>query len=387
MKTNSILITVGLALSFLISPHILAEEETDEDKAYKKRVELSKKIKAMRKLRRDMPVPPPSGLFGVYSLPKAGQFVAGVNFQNFSFSGLLHGSDSVSAETVATTAPNIFFGNPMQPPTLRVIPESVEASVVFPFINYSITDELALVSIMPVIKKKLVMETFMGGGGTTSLGKNTVNSSGIGDIKFGVLYTPYFEHDEKGERIHNLLFSAVMSAPTGSITEQDTMLTPMNTQPTARLAYGMQLGTGTWDAMLGVAYWGKSANWGWGAQYMATIPLETENDEGWCYGDKHEVTGWVSYSWDPTLNNSIRMRYETQEDNEGLDPKIYGPGLGANPANYGGDKTEIILGMNWMYDTGRNISLEFSIPVSQDRNGYQLEQDYSIMVSWRNAFF
>ena len=387
MKYNSILMTAAVAIFLMISTQTFAEEDTEADEAYKKRVELSKKIKAMRELRRDMPVPPPAGLFGVYHLPKKGQFVTGVNFQNFSFSGLLHGSDSVSAETVATTAPNIFFGDPMQPPTLRVIPKSVEASVIFPFINYSISDQLSLVAIMPVIRKKLVMETFMGAVGTTSLGENTVHSNGLGDVKFGVLYTPYKAYDEKGERTHNMLFSAVMSAPTGSITKEDQMLTPMNTLTPARLAYGMQLGTGTWDALVGAAYWGKVDNWGWGAQYMATIPVESENDEGWRYGDKHEVTGWVSYSWDPTLVNSFRLRHENQSQNEGLDPKIYGPGLGANPANYGGTKTEFILGINWMYDTARNISLELSIPVAQDRNGYQLEQDYSIMVSWRNAFF
>jgi len=66
---------------------------------------------------------------------------------------------------------------------------------------------------------------------------------------------------------------------------------------------------------------------------------------------------------------------------------IYGPGLGANPANYSGTKTELIAGINWMYKPGRNISLEFSVPVSQDRNGHQLEQDYSLMISWRNVFF
>ncbi|RLA01086.1 MAG: hypothetical protein DRQ47_08580 [Gammaproteobacteria bacterium] len=371
----------------LFSPPSFAAEDTEEDEAYQKRVALSKKIKAMRELRKEMPVPPPAGLFGVYHLPEKGQFVTGINVQSFSFSGLLHGSDSVSAETVATTAPNIFFGNPMQPPTLRVIPKSVEANVLFPFINYAISDQMSLVAILPLIKKKLVMETFQGPMGTNSLGENTVRSNGVGDLKFGALYTPYTAYDDKGERTHSLLLSAVVSAPTGSIEEEDIMLTPMNTMTPARLAYGMQLGTGTWDALVGAAYWGKTGNWGWGAQYMATIPLEDENDNGWRFGDKHEMTGWASYSWDPTLVNSLRLRYETQDENEGLDPMIYGPGLGANPANYGGTKTEIIIGMNWMYDTARNLALEFSIPVAQDRNGYQLEQDYSIMLSWRNAFF
>ena len=387
MKYYSILMTVIIAVSLLFSTNTVAEEKSEEDEAFKKRVALSKRIKQMRAIRKEMPEPPPAGLFGIYHLPEKDQFVAGINVQKFSFSGLLHGSNSVSAETVATTAPNIFFGNPMQPPTLRVIPKSVEANVMFPFINYSISDQMSLVAIAPLIKKKLVLETFQGPMGTNSLGQNSVTSSGIGDIKFGMLYTPYKKYSDKGVREHNLLLIAVASAPTGSIKEEDDMLTPMNTMNRARLAYGMQLGTGTWDALVGAAYWGKGENWGWGAQYLATVPLQDEGSEGWRFGDKQELTGWASYSWDPTLVNSFRIRYENQDDIDGIDPNIYGPGLGANPANYGGTKTELIAGINWMYKPGRNISLEFSIPVSQDRNGHQLEQDYSLMISWRNVFF
>jgi len=164
-------------------------------------------------------------------------------------------------------------------------------------------------------------------------------------------------------------------------------LTPMNTMVKSRLGYGMQLGSGTWDALVGAAYWGKAGNWGWGAQYLATIPLENENDEGWRYGDKHEGTAWVSYAWKPTLVSSLRLRHETQGKIKGIDPKIFGPGLGAQTDNYGGTKTELMVGANWMYKPARNLSVEFSKPIDQDRNGFQADHDYSLMFSWRNGFF
>jgi len=149
----------------------------------------------------------------------------------------------------------------------------------------------------------------------------------------------------------------------------------------------MQLGSGTWDALLGAAYWGKDGQWGWGAQYLGTIPLESKNDEGWRYGDKHELTTWLSYEWKPTLATSVRLRHESQGKIKGMDPNIYGPGLGANPGNYGGTKTELALGVNWMYSPGHNLSVEYSKPVSQDRHGVQGDHQDSLMFSWRNAFF
>lgn len=178
-----------------------------------------------------------------------------------------------------------------------------------------------------------------------------------------------------------------MSAPTGSITEEDVQLTPMNTRRKARLAYGMQLGSGTWDSLLGLVYWGKDEQWGWGAQYLATLPLESRNSEGWRYGDKHEGTAWVSYEWTPDLVTSVRLRGETQGSIRGIDPNIYGPGLGANPDNYGGERAEIGFGVNWMPIFANNVSMELLLPVYEDRNGIQPSHDFSLALSWRKGFF
>ncbi|MCP4078207.1 MAG: hypothetical protein GY744_18735 [Gammaproteobacteria bacterium] len=386
MNYSSLLVSAGIALSLVMPTQAFAATNKDKaaaDAAYKKRVELSRKIKKMRAMRKKLPIPPPAGMFGVYAFPDKGQFVTGVNYQNHQFSGLLQGSESISTQEAVLTAPNAFAGQPMQPPTLRVVPVSAEADVIFPFINYAVSEKVALVALAPLIKKKTVLETFAGGNPNMSLGTNAVTSNGLGDIKFGALYKLMNTEGNK----HNVIIDAVLSAPTGDIEVEDTQLTPMNTRMDARLAYGMQLGSGTWDALVGVAYWGKQKKWGWGLQYLGTIPLEDENSEGWAYGDKHEGTAWLSYAWEPTVNGSVRVRTEQQGTIKGIDPKIYGPGLGANTDNYGGTRTEMAVGVNWMYAPAHNISFEYAQPLSQDRNGVQAEHDQSLMVSWRNAFF
>lgn len=380
MKFSVTLISAATMLAIAIPTVTLAQED---DTTYEERRELSNLIKTMRKVRKQLPIPVPSGLFGIYAFPEKGQGVAGVNYQHYEFDGLRKGTDTISAEEVVTTTKNRFYGNPGQPPTLRVVPKSARADVVFPYANFAINDYMALVALAPLIHKETDLETFAGGGGTKSLGTNTVTSAGLGDIKMGAIFRAYNSEDNK----HNLIIDAVLSLPTGSITEKDTQLTPANTRVKARLAYGMQLGSGTIDAVVGASYWGKDDLWGWGTQYLATLPLESENSEGWRFGDKHELTSWLSYEWDPELVTSIRIRGETQDEIHGIDPKIYGPGLGADPENYGGDKVELSIGVNWMVAPANNISIEFSKPVYQDRNGVQADQDYSLFFSWRTGFF
>ncbi len=376
MKTKNLLIAVAVALSFVAPTQSFAEYGDD---AYKKRVALSKQIKKMKNMRKQLPSPPPSGLFGVYAFPEKGQYVTGVNFQQHKFSGLLNGSTSVSAVEathVTTGAPNQFG----VPATLRVVPNSAKANIVMPFINYTLNDKIALVALAPLIEKESNMQTFTG-----TSPKFTIKSKGLGDVKFGALYKAYNSEDNK----HNVIIDAVLSAPTGSIEEEDIQLAPngANTPTLARMGYGMQLGGGTWDAMVGAAYWGKEDKWGYGAQYLATIPLEDENKNGWRFGDKHELTAWSSYSWEPTLVSSFRLRAEHQDEISGSDAGIVGPGLGAQTGNYGGKILEASVGVNYMYAPAKNISIEYITPLSQDRNGYQADKESAIAISWRNAFF
>lgn len=100
------------------------------------------------------------------------------------------------------------------------------------------------------------------------------------------------------------------------------------------------------------------------------------------------MTAWGSYSWEPTLVSSFRLRTEHQDGMEGSAAVLAGmPALGANTANYGGKITEASVGVNYMYAPAKNISIEYITPLSQDRNGIQADKESAIAISWRNAFF
>ncbi|MEM7730934.1 MAG: transporter, partial [Pseudomonadota bacterium] len=156
------------------------------------------------------------------------------------------GTDSVSPETIATTVPNRFFGRPMQPPTLRVVPTEMSMNMHMVGAMYAPTDWLTLMAMGSYVTKDMDHITFMGPAGTTRLGTFTTNSSGFGDTKLGGLVRLY--EDET----HHLHANIGFSLPTGSITETDRVLAPTGMRPTLRLPYAMQLGSGTFDLLPGL---------------------------------------------------------------------------------------------------------------------------------------
>jgi hypothetical protein len=180
-----------------------------------------------------------------------------------------------------------------------------------------------------------------------------------------------------------------LSAPTGSITERRRVRTPMGTRPVMRLPYAMQLGSGTWDFLPGITYTARSGNLSFGGQYRGAIRLEDENDEGYAFGDLHQVTGWAQYEWAPWISNSIRLASQTQDDIHGIDTQIVGPVQTANPDFYGGDRLDLLFGVNLIgqHDAicGHRLAAEFGVPVYQNLNGPQLETDWTLTVEWQKT--
>ncbi|MFP6682723.1 MAG: hypothetical protein VCB07_11040 [Gammaproteobacteria bacterium] len=179
-----------------------------------------------------------------------------------------------------------------------------------------------------------------------------------------------------------------MSLPSGSSDEKDRILTPMGDTPTVRLPYAMQLGSGTVDFLPGLTYIGKSDSVAWGAQYAGTIRMEKNN--GYQWGDRHLITGWLSYSPCDWISGSIRIEFDTMGTIDGRDSQIVAPVQTADPDNYGGDKVNLKLGLNFSALTGwlqgQRIAIEGGIPLKQDLNGPQMETDFTLTAGWQFAF-
>lgn len=329
----------------------------------------------------------PIGVMGDH-LMNAGEWMTSYRYMRMDMDGNRDGSSGIGASTIVTTVPNRFFGIPGQPPTLRVVPTDMQTDMHMFGAMYGVTDWLTVMTMGMYLERDMDHITFAGGVGTTQLGEFTTESEGFGDTRITGLVQVY---EDATHRVH---LNAGLSLPTGSITEEDTVLAPNGMTPIIRLPYAMQLGSGTFDAMPGITYNGMQDNVFWGAQYVGEIRLEDENDEGYSLGDKHFITAWGGYQRTPSqaygVETSLRLTGSTQDDISGIDPLIVAPVQTADPNNYGGEMVELgfgasVTGKQGVIE-GHRLAAEFTIPLYRDLNGPQLERDYTFTLGWQKAF-
>lgn len=314
---------------------------------------------------------------------KAGQVMFSYRFMHMDMGGSRIGADSVTSDTIATTVPNRFSGRPGQPPTLRVVPLEMRTDMHMLGVMYAPVDQVTLMAMGSYVSREMSHRTYQGGMGSNVLGGFDTKTDGIGDVSLAAI-VPL----KKG---HGFEFNAKagVSVPTGSTTETGTVLTPMAMQPELRLPYAMQNGSGTWDVLAGTTMMGRTGNWGWGAQYAATIRTGT-NDQGYRLGDRHMATAWISHKHAPWISTSIRIAGTSTGRIGGIDPQIVAPVQTADPDNYGGERIDIALGANLIATGGSlkgyRLGIELGTPLYQDLNGPQMEGDWMFMLGIQKAF-
>ncbi len=327
----------------------------------------------------------PIGVMGDH-MHKAGEVMFSYRFMRMEMEGSRIGADKVTPEEIATTVPNRFFGAPMQPPTLRVVPLEMTMDMHMLGAMYGVTDWLTVMAMGMLVDTGMDHITFQGPAGTTVLGDFRTETFGFGDTKITAL-AHLFDFEQGGAE-HALHLNAGVSIPTGSTTETDQILTPTGATPSPRLPYPMQLGSGTWDFGPGFTYNGRTERFSWGAQYLATIRAG-DNNQGYALGDVHQATGWMQYGPAPWIAFSGRIAWRTQDAIDGIDPMIVAPVQTANPDFHGGDRVDVGVGVNLAGQRGavrgHRLAVEFLIPVHQDLNGPQLETDWTLTIGWQKA--
>lgn len=320
----------------------------------------------------------PIGVMGDH-LHSRGEWMLSYRYMRMEMKDMLQGDDSIDSDDIVTQV-----ANPYAPPmTVRVVPLEMTTDMHMLGMMYAPSDRLTLMAMLNYLEKSMNHQTYMGMMGANRLGQFRTEASGIGDTTLSALYGVY------RDSTHRLHLNMGVSLPTGSIDEKDSVLTPMNTRPTLRLPYAMQLGSGTYDLLPGLTYAGKSGHWGWGAQYSATLRLD-ENDEDYSLGDRHQLTGWTSYRLQPGLSVSLRLLYLDEDSIDGRDPAIGAPVTTANPDNYGGERLDAALGVNWVGQRGalrgQRLALEYQATLDQDANGVQMEMQDMLTVGWQYAY-
>ena len=320
----------------------------------------------------------PIGIMGDH-LHKQGEWMMSYRFMRMNMEGNVQGSNDISAEQIATTITNPFFGRPGMPPTLRVVPTKMTTDMHMLGFMYAPSDRVTLMAMFNHTTKEMDHLTFQGGVGNTVLTQFTTKVSGIGDTKISALVGLYKKDS------HSLHANLGLSLPTGSIDKTDTVTAPNGATPTLRVPYAMQLGSGTYDLEPGITYNGHADKLGWGAQVKAIIRL-SDNDEHYSLGDQQNLSAWLSYSVLESVSLSSRLSFTSLDAIDGQDANIVAPVQTANPENYGGNYTDLALGANFINHNGHRVALEYQRRINQQLNGVQLEMDDMLTLGYQYAF-
>ena len=320
------------------------------------------------------PPPAPLGVFGA-DMPAGGHVTLSFLPTFVRLSGNQIGVNDVSPQYIVTNVP--WFNSATK---LRLVPHSVAQDYQGASVAYGLTDNVTLVVATSYVEKSVDMETFKGASGATPLGYSVGNTEGIGDTAVATIVRVY-----QGP-INQLHGSLGLSLPTGSTTENMTLLAPTGVLSAARAFYAMQPGSGTVDLLPCLTYSGALNAWSWGVSFRGRLPLD-RGAQGWAYGDLYEATGWGGYTWTPGFETTLRLDGVTQGRIQGGDPLIVGKAEGANPSFYGGQRVDIfggaIVSGRFIGLPSTQIAVEAGVPLYQNLNGPQIARDWQIALALR----
>ena len=346
----------------------------------------------------------PIGVMGDH-LMHEGEWMVSYRFMNMHMDGMRSGTDDVSPGDVALM-PNALGGESMRmgnlpdgsprimtvPGTYRVVPEEMDMRMHMLGLMYGYSSEITAMVMFNYIEKEMTSLTYKGASGATELGRFTGKTAGIGDTEVAL----QIKLAENG--MHNFHLNAGISLPTGSITESGSVLPPfagmLGTAPDEtvsidRLAYTMQLGSGTVDLKPGFTYTARQQAISWGGQFMATLRLY-DNSEDYRLGNVYEGTAWVARQWQPWISTSARITAKSEGGIKGRDTTITGGNPLSDPANSGRDQVDLLLGFNLLghegWVRGQRLAVEISAPIYERVDGVQMSNDWVATLGWQSVF-
>ena len=228
---------------------------------------------------------------------------------------------------------------------------------------YGATRNITLFGIVPYLDKTMDLNT--------TAGRSRRGDSGLGDVTFLSRYTLY--SDDRLGQTRRLAPFVGLKVPTGDDDETDSL---------GRLPQTLQLGTGSWDPILGTVFTWQTFDWEFdlAGQYLFRTPAN--NFE---FGDQARLDLSFQYRlWPPTLGSGVpAFVYGVLESNL----------LYAGKNEEGGISNPDSGGTTWFLTPGlqlvtKRVILEgaVQVPVVQDLNGLALKNDYIVTGGFRVNF-
>ncbi|WP_335965568.1 transporter [Galbibacter sp. PAP.153] len=248
-----------------------------------------------------------------------------------------------------------------------VTPKNMPMNMHMLGIMYAPSDKITLMAMANYQSQEMELQNRMGNEFNTA-------SSGFGDLKISALYTFFNKNRQK------LHAQVGFSFPTGSINQED--VTPMSAPNKTILPYPMQIGSGTFDANLGLTYLKEWDKLSFGSQLMG-IFRTGENSNDYRLGNVYSINNWMAVPVNSWLSFSGRVKWAAVEKIHGTNPDL-NPMMvvTADTANSGKTYAEAGLGFNLYAFKGSlkdvRFGFEAALPIYQNMNGIQLKNQQTL---------
>jgi len=288
----------------------------------------------------------PIGVMGDHT-HEAGSWMLSYRFMTMAMSGHLEGTRPVPLDEVLRSGTGDYMVAPREMPmTMQMLG-----------LMFAPTDAVTLMVMLPVLDYEMSHVTAMGGQFET-------DSSGLGDVGLSALI-PVTPETHVGFGV---------SAPTGSIDE--TGLTPMGN---VVLPYPMQPGSGTWDLTMSLTTGVTFERGRWGVQTETKLRTGT-NDADYTLGNVYSASTWYSVNREHR-SYSVRLDYKNRRNIRGEDRRLAAARSMSlvptvDPRRRGGERVDLLLGINGATGGPWRWALEVGYPVFQSLDGPQLETNW-----------
>lgn len=293
------------------------------------------------------------------------------------------------------------------------VPTMMSMSMMHVMAGYSFTDNLYGMLMFMGIKNRMKMQYDPMMVSMTGLTGYDMKSEGMGDTEALLKYRIYADDPLIPRSQMSLTFG--VSMPTGSINERNTS-NPMAGDPFTPLTgtnmiqtdhtkinrkmellpYSMQLGSGTWDPVVGFAYGASASPFWWGIN-LKFIGREYRNSRGWAPGDEFYSNLYVMYqiasSWvgQIQLNGKSwgKLQGEMDEARTGLSGRTIQGNPNSeymspqwDPRNSGGERLNATVGIQWQPVPMHIMEIDISAPVYERVRGMQMSEEYTVQFSY-----
>lgn len=272
-----------------------------------------------------------------------GKFSLGYSYEFMKMDGMRDGTDELSPAQVRARG-------------FMMSPIDMDMQMHMFHLGYQANHRLALMAMLSYLDNEMTMEN----GASV---RSKMKSDGFGDLTLSGRYELLKEA--------NSMFgmTAGLSIPTGSIDEKNTA--------GVRLPYMMQLGSGTWDPMIGMDYSYHYGSWVLGINANAVFRLR-DNTNNYHLGNEYHMSLSASHPLGENFTGQLRLDGKNTGEIEGRDTSL---ALGMSPANradfYGGQRVDAVMGIS--FNPGQIpavLNAEFGLPIYEYTNGPRLETDY-----------